>query len=117
MRLLVPDGYSFPTWHVGQGGAAALLEGLLLEQGGCLYVHAPAPSGDVYLIVWPDTLRLVLNESGTPIVTNGGSFGLRIGDKVSLTGGEITPSLVPTGAAACNRTHVWGVSEIPGLPR
>lgn len=112
----VPEGFSFPTWNTANGGAAALLEGSLAERGGCFYVHAAAPSTADYLIVWPDTLHLTLVE-GSPVITNGAGFALRVGDPVSLGGGELTPSLVPAGAARCDRTSVWGVSEIVGVPR
>lgn len=112
----VPEGYSFPTWHTPDGGASALLEGPLAERGGCLYVRAPAPSTTDYLVVWPDTLHLEIRD-GVATVTNGAVFSVRVGERVSLGGGEITDSLVPETAAACDTSHVWGTSEIVGLPR
>ena len=54
----VPEGYVFPTWHVGTSGAAALLEGTLTNDQGCLFLQPQL--GDRYLVVWPDTYQLVL---------------------------------------------------------
>jgi hypothetical protein len=105
----VPEGYAFPTWSVGNGGAAALLEGDLEGAGGCLYVR---PSfGPRFLVVWPDNLRLVI-DNGTPVVMDGREVVARTGAPVRLGGGEIGPSLTPPSAAVCDRTQVWGTNEI-----
>ena len=105
----VPEGYAFPTWHVGGSGAAALLEGDLQVDAGCLY--AQPPLGRRYLVVWPDTLRLVI-DNGTPVVLDGERIVARSGEAVRLGGGEIGPYLVPSSADACDRNQVWGANTI-----
>ena len=83
----VPEGYVFPTWHVGDAGAAALLEGVLVADNGCLYVQPT--EGTRYLVVWPDTLRLVLDPSNVAVVMNGTDAAARVGGMIQLGGGEI----------------------------
>jgi len=110
----VPEGYAFPTWSVRNGGAAALMEGDLVAAGGCLYVSPDL--GPRYLVVWPDTLRLVIEIDAIggdiPLVMDGANEVARIGQRVRLGGGEIGPDLTPRTAGRCDRTNVWGANSL-----
>jgi len=106
----VPEGYVFPTWRVGGAGAAALMEGKLVADRGCLYVQPT--QGGRYLVVWPDTLQLVLDPDGTAVVMSGSTPVARVGEDVRLGGGEIGPDLTPRDAAKACGGMAWGANEI-----
>lgn len=103
----VPDGYTFPTRIVGSSGPAALLTGVLLERSGCLYV-APE-TGDAYVVVWPDDLRLVIDPAGVPVVMNQSTEVARVGGVVRVGGGERGPDR--PGVSGCPGP-VWEGTEV-----
>lgn len=108
----VPDGYVFPTRSTGNSGAAALLTGTVIERNGCLYVQPAA--GTEYLVIWPDSLRLVIDDMGLPTIMDGSDVVARVGDVVRVGGGE---SASKAGGAVTQRCpgKVWEGGEIvPG---
>lgn len=82
-----PAGYVFPT-HKGFGGAgpAALGIGVLIEEGGCLYLQLDPP-GDRQLVIWPADYQLRQDDNGGLAVVGSGNAA-RIGDRVQLGGGS-----------------------------
>jgi hypothetical protein len=77
----VPEGYAFPRHSIWGSGPAALFEGTLVVEDGCIQTAAATPA----TVVWPPGFRLAI-EDGEPVV-HGGSRDLRMGQPVRMGGG------------------------------
>lgn len=94
----------------------ALLEGeLIIGVGGCPRVKAPG--GESYLIVWPTNVQLETADSSYRIVDELTGVAMRLGDEVSLSGGEVpdpsslTEGLITPIPAGCPGP-VWIAGEL-----
>lgn len=103
----VPAGYVFPVRDSSHGSPTALLLGVLTAEHGCIYVRAE--SGTNYLVVWPDTLRLVIDASGVPALMRNSEVVARVGDRVQVTGGESAVGLAADARQRCPGTPYLGV--------
>lgn len=79
----VPSGFVFPTHGMTNGGPSMGLEGVLVEESGCLLVQGD--SGRNYVIVWPDSMRLSV-DGGEPVVVHGDAHVATVGDRVVVGG-------------------------------
>lgn len=85
----VPESIYFPTYADQGGGPEALIEGLLLEENGCLSIENEA-TGERSLVLWPEAAR-ISEENGSMVVRQGG-FRAEVGQPVAAGGGEYSES-------------------------
>lgn len=110
-----------PTYRPLDALPAALLHGMLIEEGGCLWIEA---DGIRWLVLWPDGTYATV-EDDQLVVYNGGERAV-VGTRVSAGGGEYGPQdeafvsdligeVLPT---ACRRTGLYwlGHSIRPAAP-
>ncbi len=96
---------------------AALLEGTLRAEGGCLRLDSPAR--EQYLALWPPGSRVRLIADRITVVLADGRE-VADGDRVRAAGGEYARDLAEFVAqlvgqpvpAACARTGYWLVGEV-----
>ena len=77
----VPDGYTFPRHSIWGSGPAALFEGTLLIEDGCIRTAEGTPA----TVVWPPGYRLAI-EDGQPVV-HGGDEPIRMELSIRMGGG------------------------------
>jgi hypothetical protein len=75
----VPDGYRFARHSMWGGGPAALYEGTLVEDDGCVR------TADGFTVAWPPGYRLDVEDD--ELVVRGGGRTVRMGDQVRMGGG------------------------------
>lgn len=106
---------SLPTHNQAGGGPAALLEGVLVQAGPCVYVSA---SEQRWLAIWPPGFDL----SGAKVVDASGVAVATIGQPISVGGGEYTEgmysflrTLMPNDVTpACRGGLYWLVTDVHG---
>lgn len=81
-----PPGIYLPTYGSMNAMPAALLEGTLVEEDGCLWIEA---GDDRWLVLWPGGTS-VANDGGQLVVQSGGAQAV-VGTRVSAGGGEYGP--------------------------
>jgi len=87
----VPDGYTFPRHSIwGGAGPAALFDGELVDEAGCIRTTGP----DGATVVWPPGYWLQLRD-GSPEV-HGGVEVVAMGEPVRMGGGWYA-AVPPTG--------------------
>ena len=84
-----PPGIFFPTVPIGDAYPAALIEGVLEERSGCLYVAA---HGERSLLLWPEGYTAQRTEGDIAIIDNHGKLVGPVGERVSLGGGQMSPT-------------------------
>ena len=87
----VPEGYAFPRHSIWGGGPAALFDGVLVEEDGCIMTEGGGT------VVWPPGSWLSV-EGGEPIV-HVSWRAVRMGERVRMGGGEYSRAEL-TGVAA-----------------
>ncbi len=102
-----PSGYIFPVHNVDSGGPTGLLQGVIVEDDGCIFVRGAR--GIDYLVQWPDTLRLVLGASGSPEIVDDNGVVARVGDRVEIVGGESDVGLSTDVKQRCPGQPYFGV--------
>jgi len=102
-----PAGIFFPTVPIGQDYPAALMEGVLEERAGCLFVAAPH---DHWLLLWPEGYTARAAEGRLEVLDENGEVVGRVGEPLLVGGGEANPIEVG-GTAEAER---WA-SELTGL--
>jgi hypothetical protein len=102
-----PPGLFFPTVPIGDSYPAALIEGVLEERSGCLFVAA---HGDRWLLLWPEGYAARIAEGQIEVVDAAGKLVGRESEQVQLGGGEGNP-IEMGGAAEAER---WA-SELTGV--
>lgn len=73
----------FFTWDRGSSREAALIEGRLALQDGCLFA---VTDSDRYLLIWPRGWDAA--EQAGVLVVRGDGHELRVGDDLHLSGGD-----------------------------
>jgi hypothetical protein len=96
----VPEGYEFPRHSIWGGGPAALFEGTLVEEDGCIL----ADGGGA--VVWPLGSWLSIDQ-GEPIV-HVSWREVRMGERVRLGGGEYSRDELAGVAAGAAETRCPG---------
>ena len=103
----------------GEGGLAALLEGRLAEEDGCLWVTREP--GDRYLPIWPHGARPYGVPDGPSVVVEVDGRKFTVGSTVALGGGETTdldliePQLEAPIPSDCAGGPFWSISSVaPG---
>lgn len=91
---------------------AALLEGVLEERDGCLLVRRD--DGVERVPIWPNELRLVLDDTGRPVVMRGAEVYATLGGRIALGGGE--PPLPDADLEGRCGAPVWETSELVTPP-
>ncbi len=101
-------GIAFPVSDEALGGEA-LIEGRLSVRDGCLILTDTG--SDAYLLIWPDWLRLARDSSGVAVTDAAGMVLARVGDEVSIGGGEIAgdPRDLSKIPPSCLSMKSWGV--------
>lgn len=109
------DEFPFPHWereHYTSESLAALHQGTLIREHGCLYVHDQDTSGQA-LIIFPDDATW--NEATQTVELDGNVAA--IGEDVSIGGGEIAKELVSGVPSECDSTYVIAAAVLgPPLP-
>ena len=77
----VPDGYVFPRHTIWGSGPAALFEGTLAIEDGCIQTAEAMPA----TVVWPPGYRLTVQD-GAPVVL-GGDEPIRMERPIRMGGG------------------------------
>lgn len=100
-------------YRAGDAGPQALLRGELVQEEACLYVRA-SEGGERYLLALPSG-RATWHADPAGVEVDG--LLLRVGETVTLTGGETRDGLRPgdwveAPAAACDTTLVWRVTGV-----
>lgn len=80
---VIPSDVYLPTYGPLNGLPAALLEGTLIEDDGCLWIESERTR---WLVLWPRG-SAVVEDAGERVVRNGGQRAV-IGTRVSAGGGE-----------------------------
>lgn len=100
----------FPTVPRAEAYPAALIEGVLEERSGCLFVSA---GGERWLLLWPEGYAMRVVDGQLEVVDDVGELVGREGDAISLGGGEGRPvEMGGTGDAEAWATALTGV-DIP----
>jgi hypothetical protein len=102
--------FVFPTHPAWLDGPAAQLTGTVEVVEGCIYVQARSRSR--YLVVWPASMSLRVDNQGQPVVELAGRHVAAPGEVIELTGGETDN---PVGARCPGKAwHATGLSGEPG---
>jgi hypothetical protein len=109
----VPGVY-FPRLRPFQSVPTALATGVIVVEGGCIWLAHPA-SGDRHLVLWPAGASLTTDATGFVIRSDG--ITVRPGDPVELGGGEYTDQAwvreqVGEIPAACQSEAYWFTSRV-----
>lgn len=104
---VAPPGIFFPTVPIGDAYPSALMEGVLEERAGCLFVTADQ---DHWLLLWPEGYTARAAEGQLDVLDESGEVVGRVGEPLRVGGGETNPIEVG-GAAEAERS----VSELTGL--
>jgi hypothetical protein len=99
---------AMPQLQVGGGPfMAALLEGTLIVEQGCLRVR-PAWKGPSYLVIWQPDYYLTETEGALEILDRSGAVVARVGEPIAMGGGETSagaaelhPQLIAPIPAEC----------------
>jgi len=83
-----PAGIFFPTVPIGEAYPAALMEGVLEVEDGCVYV---ANGGARWLALWPEGYTAALSGGRLEVRDGDGGPVTREGERVTLGGGEVNP--------------------------
>ena len=102
-----PPGIFFPTVPIGDAYPAALMEGVLEEQAGCLFVTV---DGDSWLLLWPEGYTARVADGHLDVLDESGEVVGRVGEPLRVGGGETNPVEIGGAAAAERRA-----SELTGL--
>jgi hypothetical protein len=107
LEIAAPDGRTLYLPKQAPSGVSmlALLEGTLIEAGGCLRVTT-SDYPDGFLVLWPYDTDLRFEGDLIEVVNGRGQVIARVGEALSLGGGAVE------SAAAVSRTD----QTIPGLP-
>jgi hypothetical protein len=92
-----PAGIFFPTVPIGEAYPAALMEGVLEVEDGCVYV---ANGGERWLALWPEGYTATRSEGRLDVRDGDGTPVAREGMHVTLGGGEVNPVEVGGSAAS-----------------
>ena len=113
---LLANVYFLRLREVMNASMAALDEGELVLEGGCIRLKSLHGSND--LLIWPQRFKLSV-EGGDIRISDDSGVSLSIGDKISIGGGQVPRDHAQTLVEhpipkECHGWHLWLIGEHPG---